>query len=55
MPISYRALIADPTSSEKEAGKERVPESQGWGHCLDSVQAWLADPLVQVLSILAHE
>lgn len=43
MPTGYWALISDPTSPEREPGKRHVPENQGLGHCLDIVQAWVAE------------
>lgn len=43
MPTSYWALISDPTSPEREPGKRCVPENQGLWHCLDSVQARVAE------------
>lgn len=43
MPTGYWALISDPASPEREPGKRHVPEKQGLGHCLDSVQARVAE------------
>lgn len=50
MPTSYWALISDPTSPEREPGKRHVPENQGLGHCLDSIQARVAEKHPELIS-----